>query len=112
MRIAIPVSGGRLAAHFGHCEVFSFFDVDTEKMTVLDRRDAAPPPHEPGVLPVWLADQGANLILAGGMGNRAVQLLEQQGVKVSVGVPSLEPEAAVRAWLKGELEAGSNACDH
>jgi predicted Fe-Mo cluster-binding NifX family protein len=112
MRIAIPVTDGRLSAHFGHCEVFTLFDVDQEAGTILGRTDATPPPHEPGVLPAWLAEQGAELVLAGGMGGRAVQLFEQRGVRVVVGAPSLEAQAVVRAWLAGELAAGTNACDH
>ena len=112
MRIAIPVSQGRLSAHFGHCETFALIDVDLEDKTILGQVDTAPPPHEPGVLPAWLADQGANLVLAGGMGGRAIQLFKQRGVKVEVGVPTLEPKALVRAWLAGELDAGTNACDH
>ena len=64
------------------------------------------------MLPAWLAEQGANLVLAGGMGGRAIQLFADQGVEVIVGVPQLDPESLVRAYLAGEIGAGANACDH
>ena len=39
MKIAIPVTGGRLSAHFGHCERFALIDVDTAERKILSRVD-------------------------------------------------------------------------
>ena len=112
MRIAIPVSNGVLDPHFGHCQTFSLLDVDQQEQKVLTSTTVSAPPHEPGLLPAWLAEQGANLVLAGGMGGKAVQLFRNHGVEVIVGVPSLAPEAVVNAYFAGEIGAGTNACDH
>ncbi len=112
MKIAVPVAKNMLCMHFGHCEVFSFFDVDETSKTITDKKDIAPPPHEPGVLPKWIGEQGANLVLAGGMGQKAQSLFNQNGVKVVVGVAESDPEKAVLDYLKGNLKAGTNACDH
>ena len=112
MRIAIPVSQGKLSAHFGHCENYLLIDVDMAEKRILDRTTATPPAHEPGVLPAWLADLGAQVIVAGGMGSRAQQLFESRGVKVVVGAPTLDPDSLARAWMAGELGDGTNACDH
>ena len=112
MRIAIPTAEGRLAMHFGHCQAFLLFDVDTEKKTILKSEQLAPPAHEPGVLPRWLAEQGANLIIAGGMGMRAQQLFEQQNIAVTVGASAERPEDIVQAYLEGTLQTGDNVCDH
>ena len=111
MRIAIPVAEGRLCAHFGHCEVFAFLDVDQATKRVAGRRDLTPPPHEPGVLPGWVASQGAQVVLAGGMGGRAVSLFEQAGVQVYTGCPAEPPEELVKGFLDGRLARGGNACD-
>ncbi len=54
MRIAIPVADGKLAAHFGHCEKFALIDVDEEKKEILANEMTEAPPHQPGLLPVWL----------------------------------------------------------
>jgi predicted Fe-Mo cluster-binding NifX family protein len=112
MKIAIPLAEGKLALHFGHCPTFALFEVDQEKREILNRTDLPAPPHEPGLLPPWLAERGVNLILAGGMGQRAQQLFVQQGVDVLVGAPSEAPEQIVEKWLKGELVTGENYCDH
>lgn len=112
MRIAVPVNQGKLSAHFGHCDHFALIEVDTHDKTIIGQDTATPPPHEPGVLPAWLADLGVDLVLAGGMGGRAQQALNARDVQVIVGVPELDPETLVRAWLQGELPSGLNSCDH
>ena len=112
MRIAIPVSDGRLDPHFGHCRSFSLIDVDPAEKKITGAHLVDAPPHEPGALPAWLAEKGADLVLAGGMGTRAIQLFDAQGVQVIVGVPGLDPESLASAYLAGEIGAGTNACDH
>ena len=64
------------------------------------------------MLPRWLHEQGANVILAGGMGQRAQQLFAQSGVKVVVGAPVDTPENLVTTYLAGSLVSGANVCDH
>lgn len=112
MRIAIPMAAGKLAAHFGHCEKFALLDVDQEKKKILGEELVQAPPHEPGLLPGWLAERGATVILAGGMGGRAQEIFAQHGIQVLVGAPSLEPEMVAQAFLDGDLKTGSNLCDH
>jgi ATP-binding protein involved in chromosome partitioning len=112
MRIAIPLAEGRLCQHFGHCEQFAFVVVDEKAKTITATTLVTPPPHEPGVLPRWLHSQGVNVILAGGMGQRAQQLFVENGVTVIVGAPAETPEKLVLAFLEGALKVGTNACDH
>ena len=112
MKIAIPVVGGKLSAHFGHCEEFALVDADRESKTIGSTQMLTAPPHEPGLLPRWLAEQGAEMIIAGGMGRRAQGLFEQQEIAVLVGAPSDTPEAIVDAYLQGSLQTGENVCDH
>lgn len=112
MKIAIPLAEGKLALHFGHCPSFAVFDVDQLHKKVLGRVDIPAPPHEPGLLPPWLAEKGVTLILAGGMGQRAQQLFTGQGIEVVVGVPAEAPELLVEKWLQGALATGVNCCDH
>ncbi len=88
MRIAIPIAEGRLAMHFGHCEQFAIIDVDTEAKTIIKTELETPPRHEPGVLPKWLAEKGANVIIGGGMGMRAQNLFAEQDIQVVVGAPA------------------------
>ena len=112
MKIAIPTAGGQLCMHFGHCEQFAFVTVDPESKVISGTEFLTPPPHEPGVIPKWVADNGGNLVIAGGMGQRAQEIFNQNGVEVVVGAQPAAPEAIVTAYLEGSLETGQNACDH
>ncbi|MBN1514270.1 MAG: NifB/NifX family molybdenum-iron cluster-binding protein, partial [Phycisphaerae bacterium] len=93
-------------------EQFAVLEVDPAAQTVLKSEYLVPPAHEPGVLPRWLHGQGVNVIIAGGMGQRAVQLFTQNGVKVVVGASGGTPDEIATAYLAGTLEAGDNVCDH
>lgn len=98
--------------HFGHCEHFALIDVDASERRIVGRQDIEAPPHQPGLLPPWLAEKGVNLIIAGGMGQRAHGLFAEQGVQVIVGAPAETPEILVAGYLGGNLVTGENACDH
>lgn len=110
MKIAIPLAGGKLCTHFGHCEQFAMLTVNDGN--VVKEEKVTPPPHAPGVIPNWIADQGCTDILVGGMGEAAQAILMQRGVKVLCGAPSKTPEELVNLYLRGELVSADNACDH
>jgi len=110
MKIAIPTANGKLCPHFGHCETFAIVTVEDGQIQGTEALE--PPPHEPGVLPHWLHEQGVNVIVAGGMGQRAQAFFTQFGIQVVVGAPSDEPVRVVQAYLNGSLVSGDNLCDH
>jgi len=112
MRIAVPLAQGQLSLHFGHCDQFAIFDIDDSINKVINRKDAVPPAHEPGVLPRWLHENNVSVIIAGGMGQRAQQLFTQNDIKVVTGVSAQSPEELVSAYLENTLETGDNICDH
>lgn len=110
MKFAVPLAEGKLTAHFGHCKEFALVDVEDNKIT--NKETIVPPPHEPGVLPRWLHELGTDVIIAGGMGARALDLFAQNGIRVLTGAPSLTPEELVQQYLDNALETGANVCDH
>lgn len=112
MKIALPVAEGKLCMHFGHCEQFALVDVDEKTKKVTGTQMLTPPAHEPGVLPRWLHEQGASVVIAGGMGQRAQSLFAQNGIRVVVGAPAETPENLVVSYLAGTLQSGPNVCDH
>jgi len=112
MRIAIPLVGGRLSMHFGRCEEFVLIDLDAETKQVVKQEVLPSPPHEPGLLPSWLHEKGADVIITGGMGPRAQDLFGQYGIKVVLGAPAETPDALVASFAQGALESGENPCDH
>ena len=108
--LVVPVSGGKLSAHFGHCEQFAF--IETQNGEIIETEMHNPPGHEPGVLPRWLYDQGADVIIVGGMGDMAQQLLREKGIEVIIGAPMDSPESLANQYLSNNLVAGANVCDH
>lgn len=112
MKIAIPLADGKLSQHFGHCASFALIDASPADKKILKREDIEAPPHEPGLLPKWLAERGVTIIIAGGMGQRAQGLFAEQSIKVLVGAPAETPEQLVKEYLNGSLQSGANACDH
>jgi len=112
MKIAIPLANGLLSMHFGHCDQFALLEIDEATKTIVKTELSSPPGYEPGALPKWLNEQGANVIVAGGIGQRAQQLLAESGISVVVGAPVDTPENIATAYLNGTLKAGDNICDH
>jgi predicted Fe-Mo cluster-binding NifX family protein len=112
MRIAIPLSGGRISQHFGHSEQFLFVEADMEQRTVLGKSIEDAPEHIPGRLPKWLVEHGVDTVIAGGVGGRARDLLAASSVKVLTGVSAIDPETIVSDFLSDRLKDSANVCDH
>ena len=112
MRYAVPVSDGKMAAHFGHCEQFALIDADETSKRIVRKEFVTSPGHEPGLLPIWLAEQGVSAVIASGMGSRAQALFMKNRIEVIIGTLEDEPEQAVLDYLQGRLATGDNVCDH
>ena len=112
MKIAIPLSAGQLAEHFGHCEQFALIEADPASKQIVSQTRVVPPPHEPGLLPRWLHEQGVQVIIAGGMGRRALDLFTQNGIAVHAGATGRTPEDLTQAWLTGTLGSATPTCGH
>jgi predicted Fe-Mo cluster-binding NifX family protein len=109
-RIAIPLEEGILCSHFGHCQQFAI--IDAEDKAISGENLVTPPPHEPGLLPGWLAEKGVTDVIAGGMGQRAIDIFNHHKINVFVGAPIKEPKMLASDLLNGTLQAGANYCDH
>jgi len=51
-------------------------------------------------------------VIAGGMGQKAVNLFNAQNIRVHVGAQPKNPKELVSDWLQQSLVTGTNACDH
>ncbi len=107
---AIPTLQGKSCAHFGHCQ--SFAVVEVVDNTVGEVAFMDPPAHQPGTYPRFLADQGVNIVIAGGMGAMAQDLFRQNNIDVHMGVGVEEPRMLVEQFLSNELQTGDNLCNH
>jgi len=110
-KIAVPIDDkGILDAHFGHCKFFAILNVSDNQ--IISEENIIPPPHEPGLLPRWLAEKGVTDIIAGGMGQRAIQIFNENRVNAFVGAPMLSARELTEGLLSGSLELSANYCDH
>lgn len=110
-KIAVPVDeNGILDGHFGHCKFFEIFT--TKDNIIVSSEKIVPPPHEPGLLPKWLAEKGATDILAGGMGHKAIQIFNANNVNVFVGAPQLPAIELANGFITRSIEFTANYCDH
>ncbi len=110
MKIAIPMANGVLCSHFGQCQQFAIIEVDQDKQEIIAQETLTPPPHEPGSFPAWLGEMDCNLIIAGGMGGRAIDLFKQNGIQVIVGTPNNDPVTIVNDYINSNLKHGTNMC--
>ena len=108
MRLAIATQDNMVSAHFGHCQAFTLIDIENGK--VVSKNVIPAPPHQPGFLPGFLAQKGANVVIAGGMGPRAIQLFEAQNIRVISGIQG-GIEQVVNAFIAGSLTPMGNLCD-
>lgn len=106
----IPTLDGKSCAHFGHCQSFAVIEVDGDRLGEVQFLD--PPAHQPGTYPRFLADQGVDIVLAGGMGAMAQNLFRENGIEVHMGVGVAEPGLLVTQFLQNALPTGENPCNH
>ncbi len=109
-KFAIPTVDGKSCAHFGHCQSFAVVEVEGVDLGVMNFMD--PPAHQPGTYPRFLADQGVSIVIAGGMGQMAQNLFQQNNIEVHMGVGVEEPHFLVEQFLRNELQTGDNLCNH
>ncbi len=107
---AIPLENGMLCAHFGHCQKFAIVEVENKNITAM--QEIVPPEHQPGLYPKWVAGFGTTDVIAGGMGQHAVNLFNEQKINVFVGAPIKEPKELVEDFLNENLSLSANYCDH
>lgn len=94
--------------HFGRAPAFTFIDIENEKVlnkVVVENPGAIQ--HTPGSVPKFLHDNGANVIVTGGMGGRAIQFFEEFGIRVVLGA-SGSVDATIQTILEGKLKNGIN----
>mgnify|MGYP006309442697 CR=1 FL=1 len=109
-KIAVPVVDGYLSNHFGHCQHFFIAEVDNGAIQQISEEE--PPPHAPGVIPRWLNERGVDVVLVGGIGQKALTLFQNYNIRPIIGVASAPPQELVANFLENELTEGVNQCNH
>ena len=84
MKVAIPVSRtNQIDDHFGHCEFFNIYSISTkneiiEVQTIASEQGCGCKSNIANVL----AKQGVTVMLAGGMGDGAIHVLNNAAIEV------------------------------
>ncbi len=109
MKIAISTDGDKVSSHFGRCDKYTIFETVDKKISAKTEVDT--PPHQPGLLPVFLNKYGVNTVISGGMGPRARNLFLGMNIQPIVGVRGKIGDV-IAAFLDGTLEQGESLCTH
>lgn len=104
------MENGVLCAHFGHCEKFAIVEVVNNQIAGV--KEVTPPEHVPGLYPRWIAQFGVTDVIAGGMGQQAILLFNQQNINAFVGAPMKTAEEIVNDFLADKLNLSANYCNH
>ena len=114
MKIALPTKDNQIDGHFGHCEYFTVFTVDTVKKSIL-LTEKLQSPEGCGCksnISSTLKDHGVTLMLAGNMGEGAVRVLNNAGIEVIRGC-SGSIDTVAKEWLQNNISDSGIACtDH
>ncbi|MGM0509430.1 MAG: NifB/NifX family molybdenum-iron cluster-binding protein [Fusobacteriota bacterium] len=110
IKIAFPTSDeNTIDEHFGHCKKFALYTIESGK--IVSNELVGAPEHQPGLLPKFLAKSGADIIITGGMGQKAIDIFDDNGIKVVLGVNG-EILNAVKKYINKELKSKGSACKH
>lgn len=107
MKIAISTDNGHVSAHFGRAPEFTFVTIEDNE--VVDKEVLSNPGHSVGSIPKFVNEQGASVMIAGGMGRRAVGFFDKFGIDTVVGVQGPIDEVIDKV-LNGTLEGGESLC--
>ena len=109
MKIAVTYDNGNVFQHFGRTEQFKIYDVENGKIVSSEVIGNDGPGH--GALAGLLANNAINVLICGGLGGGAMNALTSAGIEVVAGATG-NTDAAVEAYLKGELVSSGANCDH
>ena len=107
MIVAVAVENGKVCPHFGHSPSFSFYEINDGK--IISEKNIESPGHGHGILPEFIASNGAKVVIAGGMGQGAVHGCASYGIQVVTGVEG-NADMAVELYAKGELSPKIETC--
>jgi predicted Fe-Mo cluster-binding NifX family protein len=113
MKIALPSNENRIDDHFGHCAYFTIFTVNENKEIISS--EILESPAGCGCksnIAGTLSQMGVKIMLAGNMGEGAVNVLRHSGIEVLRGC-SGDVKTVAEKWLEGNLmDSGIGCLEH
>ncbi len=110
MKIVVSSDSSRkldssVSHHFGRCPYFTVVDLDDNEITdVISVENPYFNGHSPGQVPAFIKELDADVMLAGGMGRRAISIFENYGIRCSTGAAGTV-RSAVNNYATGSLSA-------
>lgn len=114
MKIALPTRQNIIDSHFGHCEYYTIFTVDNNTKKIVNEETLASPAGCgcKSNIATTLSEIGVEIMLAGNMGQGAVNVLNNSGIEVLRGC-SGDVKTVALSWLEGSLADSGDTChDH
>lgn len=110
MKIAVTYENGLVFQHFGHTEAFKLYEVEEGEIKSFKVVNTNGSGH--GALADFLANEGVEILICGGIGAGAQNALKNVNIKYFGGV-SGSADNAVIAYLSGKLNYNPDIkCDH
>ena len=109
MKIAVTYENGTVFQHFGHTETFKVYEAEDGRIVSSGILGSNGSGH--GALASLLNEQGIDVLICGGIGGGAQAALAERGIELCAGA-SGDADAAVEAYLRGELKNTGANCDH
>lgn len=109
MKIAVTTQGKQIFQHFGQCRTFTVFTADDCAITEKSTMDASQNGH--AALAGFLKGAGVDVLICGGIGGGAKQMLSSAGIKLISGIEG-NIEDAVHSYLSGNLSDLGGNCNH
>lgn len=114
LNVVIPTREGDFVdEHFGHCEYFTVFKVDAAAKTILSKERLDSPEGcgcKSNIIHTFLENE-IDVMIAGGIGAGAVEMLETSGIGVFNGCSGKTDEVIMR-FLNGEVCDRGACCSH
>lgn len=107
MKIAVASEGLDVSPHFGRCSNYSYYLV--EKGIVTNHQNLPSPGHVCDSGATLMKDLGIDVVITGGIGEKALNALKADGISVVSGATGSARDA-VEAYLAGELMSTATSC--
>ena len=111
-KIAIPTRENVVDDHFGHCQFYTIFTIGADNK--IEKKEILPSPAGCGCksnIASVFQQMGVSLMLAGNMGNGALNVLNDHGITVIRGC-SGDILQTVEAYLSGAISDSGEGCHH
>lgn len=95
--------------HFGHCEKFAVYSIENKEIKEVEILKT--PEHIPGAFPKFVVKNNIDVIITGGMGQRAFDLIKADGKEIILGASGNLADV-IAEYLEGELESKGSTCSH